>query len=84
MAKDQDGRSPQEQLTDQLNALQREDEMQQNILAINIWAIAKTMDEVQPGFWAAFMKNRKQALKRFLDTTGGTESTDIPRPPFLR
>jgi hypothetical protein len=71
-------------LIEQLNSLKREDEMLHNILAVDIWALAKTMDEYQPGFWAAFMKNREQALKRFIDEVVKSKPTDIKRPPFLR
>jgi hypothetical protein len=71
-------------LVDQLNSLKREDEMLYNILAVDIWALAKTMDEYEPGFWAAFMKNRELALKRFIDEVVKTKPTDVKRPPFLR
>ncbi|MBL1176733.1 hypothetical protein [Pantanalinema sp. GBBB05] len=71
-------------LLEQLNSLKREDEMLYNILAVDIWAIAKTMDEFQPGFWAAFMKNREQALKRFIDEVVKSKPVDVKRPPFLR
>ncbi len=71
-------------LMEQLNSLKREDEMLQNILAVDVWAIAKTMDEFHPGFWAAFMKNREQALKRFMDEVIKTKPVDVKRPPFLR
>lgn len=85
MPKDENRRSLSEQsLVEQLNSLQREDEVLQSILAVDIWAIAKTMDEFQPGFWAAFMKNREQALKRFIDEVIKTKPVDPKRPPFLR
>ncbi len=71
-------------LMDQLNSLKREDEMLYNILAVDIWALAKTMDEFQPGFWAAFMKNRDRALKRFIDEVIKSKPVDVKRPPFLR
>lgn len=71
-------------LLEQLNSLKKEDEMLYNILAVDIWALAKTMDEFQPGFWAAFMKNRERALKRFIDEVMKTKPADIKRPPFLR
>ncbi|HIK17123.1 MAG TPA: hypothetical protein IGS53_17795 [Leptolyngbyaceae cyanobacterium M33_DOE_097] len=71
-------------LMEQLNSLKREDEMLYNILAIDIWALAKTMDEYQPGFWSLFMKNREQALKRFLDEMIKAKPADTKRPPFLR
>ena len=48
-----------EQVLDQINSLRREDETLYNILAVDVWALAKTMDEFQPGFWAEFMKNRE-------------------------
>ncbi|MBM0743068.1 hypothetical protein JOY44_15880 [Phormidium sp. CLA17] len=71
-------------LMEQINSLKREDEMLQNILAVDVWAIAKTMDEFHPGFWAAFMKNREQALKRFMDEVIKAKPVDVKRPPFLR
>jgi len=70
-------------LLKQIHSLQREDEILHNILAVDIWAIAKTMDEYQPGFWAAFMKNREQALKRFMDEVLKHPPTQRNRPPFL-
>jgi hypothetical protein len=81
-----DSRSPanKSSLIEELNSLKREDEMLYNILAIDIWALAKTMDEYQPGFWALFMKNREQALKRFLDEMIKSKPIDVKRPPFLR
>lgn len=69
---------------EQLHSLQREDEMLYNILAVDVWALAKTMDEFQPGFWSAFMKNREQALKRFMDEVVKNKTVTVKRPPFLR
>lgn len=71
-------------LLEQLDSLKREDEMIYNILAVDIWALAKTMDEFQPGFWAAFMKNRERALKRFIGETVKAKPAEVKRPPFLR
>lgn len=71
-------------LLEQINALKREDETLNNILAVDVWALAKTMDEFQPGFWSAFMKNRDQALKRFIDEVVKSKPVDVKRPPYLR
>ena len=71
-------------LLEQINSLKREDEMLYNILAVDVWALAKTMDEFQPGFWTAFMKNREKALKRFSTEVMKNKPTDLKRPPFLR
>ena len=70
-------------IEEEIQALKREDEMLNNILAVDVWALAKTMDEFQPGFWAAFMKNREQALKRFLEEMIKAKPRDSKRPPFL-
>jgi hypothetical protein len=67
-----------------INSLKCEDERLYNILAVDVWALAQTMDEFQPGFWAAFMKNRDKALKRFLSESIKTKPTESKRPPFLR
>jgi hypothetical protein len=71
-------------ILDQLNSLQKEDEMLYNILAVDVWALAKTMDEFQPGFWSAFMTNREKALKRFISEVIKNKSGNSKRPPFLR
>jgi hypothetical protein len=68
----------------QIHSLRKEDETLSNILAIDIWALAKTMDEFQPGFWSEFMKNRQQSLKRFMSEVVHSKPVDIRRPPFLR
>ena len=73
-----------EQVLDQINSLRREDETLYNILAVDVWALAKTMDEFQPGFWSEFMKNREQALRRFMSEIVKSKPTDLNRPPFLR
>jgi len=73
-----------EQVLDQINSLRREDETLYNILAVDVWALAKTMDEFQPGFWSEFMKNREQALRRFTSEIVKSKPTDLKRPPFLR
>ncbi|MDJ1176422.1 hypothetical protein [Roseofilum capinflatum] len=72
------------QLLDQINSLKREDETLYNILAVDVWALAKTMDEFQPGFWTAFMKNREKALKRFMSEAARNKQTDGNNHPFLR
>ncbi|MGB3514296.1 MAG: hypothetical protein WBA93_34815 [Microcoleaceae cyanobacterium] len=71
-------------LLKRINSLRKEDERLYNILAVDVWALAKTMDEFQPGFWTAFMKNREKALKKFMADTIKNKQRDNDRPPFLR
>ena len=68
---------------EQLDSLKREDETLNNILAVDVWALAKTMDEFYPGFWSAFMKNREKALKRFIAEVIKNKPAKSKRPPFL-
>lgn len=68
---------------EQIKSLQQEDERLYNILAVDVWALAKTMDEFQPGFWTAFMKNREKALKRFLAEASQQDAPNHKKPPFL-
>jgi hypothetical protein len=70
-------------ILDQLNSLKQDEETLYNIWAVDVWALAKTMDEFQPGFWSAFMKNRDKALKRFISEVQNKRTTP-KRPPFLR
>jgi len=71
-------------ILEQLNSLKQEDETLYNILAVDVWALAKTMDEFQPGFWSAFMKNREKALKKFISEVIKNKPANPKRPPFLR
>ncbi len=74
-----------ETLSARIDSLRREDETLYNILAVDVWALAKTMDEFQPGFWSEFMKNRERALRRFMSEVVKSKPTTAPhRPPFLR
>jgi hypothetical protein len=70
-------------ILEQLNSLKQDEETLYNIWAVDVWALAKTMDEFQPGFWAAFMKNREKALKRFMSEVKN-KPANPKRPPFLR
>ena len=73
-----------ESVTHQIDSLKKEDETLYNVLAVDVWALAKTMEEFHPGFWAAFMKNREKALKCFMGEVVKTKPADLRRPPFLR
>ncbi|MBD2103538.1 hypothetical protein H6F94_22000 [Leptolyngbya sp. FACHB-261] len=55
------------ELAEHLADLRQKDQVLHDILAVDVWALAKTMDEFQPGFWAAFMKNRAEATRRFIE-----------------
>jgi hypothetical protein len=49
-----------------LEQLRRSDRALYNLMAIEVWAIAQTMDSFVPGFWNRFMENRRLALNEFL------------------
>jgi len=46
--------------------LHRSDRSLDNLIGMEVWAIAKTMDDLYPGFWHQFMINRRQAMKQFM------------------
>ncbi len=81
---DQEATTVSKDILKRINSLKKENERLYNILAIDVWALAKTMDELQPGFWAAFMKNRDKALKKIMADTVKNKQKDDTRPPFLR
>ncbi len=56
-----------DQVLDDIADLRQKDQVLHDILAVDVWALAKTMDEFQPGFWAAFMRNRAEATRRFIE-----------------
>lgn len=49
-----------------LEALQRSDRSLDNLIGMEVWSIAKTMDDFYPGFWNQFMLNRRLAMKQFM------------------
>jgi len=50
-----------------LETLRRADHSFYNMMALEVWSIAKTMDTLIPGFWNRFMKNRQRAMKQFME-----------------
>ncbi|MGK7922071.1 MAG: hypothetical protein AB4080_18905 [Trichodesmium sp.] len=81
---DREAANVSKEILKRISSLKKENEGLYNILAIDVWALAKTMDEFQPGFWAAFMKNREKALKKFMADTIKNKQKDDNLPPFLR
>lgn len=56
-----------EDLQQRLEELQRADRSLYNLMGMEVWAIAKTMDDIYPGFWHQFMENRRIACKQFME-----------------
>ncbi|MCS6815079.1 MAG: hypothetical protein NZ772_16110 [Cyanobacteria bacterium] len=54
----------------------------QQMLAIEVWAIAKTVDNLFPGFWNRFMINRQQAVKQFLTMKHARRAENPPEQPL--
>lgn len=54
-------------LDEWLEKLRRADRSFYNIMAMEVWSIAKTMDDMIPGFWNRFMINRRLAMKQFVE-----------------
>ncbi len=49
-----------------LERLRHSDRSLYNLMALEVWSIARTMDNLIPGFWNRFMENRQTALKQFV------------------
>ncbi len=65
-----------------LEKLRRSDRAFYNIMAIEVWSIAKTMDGLIPGFWGRFMTNRRLAMKQFVEHRRLEQPTsETPTPP---
>ena len=50
-----------------LEDLQRADRSLYKMIGMEVWSIAKTMDDLYPGFWNQFMANRQLAMKNYLE-----------------
>ncbi len=67
-----------------IEALQRSDQTFYNMMTIEFWAIARTMDSLEPGFWSQYMQNRQKIFQQQLrerqqrNTSPETESPDSP------
>lgn len=46
--------------------LQRADQTFYNMMTLEIWSLAQTMDELQPGFWADYMRNRQTIVQQYI------------------
>jgi hypothetical protein len=49
-----------------LETLRHSDRSIYNLMALEVWSIAKTMDGILPGFWNRFMANRHLSLQQFI------------------
>lgn len=49
-----------------LESLRRNDRTFYNMMAMEVWSIAKSMDTLIPGFWSKFMQNRQLAVQNFV------------------
>jgi hypothetical protein len=65
-------------LDEWLDKLRRADRAFYNIMAMEVWSIAKTMDCMIPGFWNRFMSNRRIAMKQFIEKSRLQHSTSEP------
>jgi hypothetical protein len=50
-----------------LDKLKSSDRAFYNIMAMEVWSLAKSMDNMTPGFWNRFMDNRRTAMQEFVD-----------------
>jgi hypothetical protein len=64
-----------------LEVLQKSDRSFYNLMAMEVWSIAKTMDGVLPGFWTRFMTHRQTTLKQFLQHKQAQAETNSTPPP---
>lgn len=58
-----------------LEDLQRADRSLYKMIGMEVWSIAKTMDDLYPGFWNQFMANRQIAMKNYLEQKQANRST---------
>jgi hypothetical protein len=78
--KDEETQPLRDEILQWLDQLQRSDRSLYNLMALEVWAIAQTMDGLVPGFWNRFMENRQLALKEFLDHRQTQPESSPPDP----
>jgi hypothetical protein len=71
-----------------LASLRRTDRAFYNMMAMEVWSIAKSMDTLIPGFWSRFMENRQMAVKKFVHDRrtpeAGLRLEDLGTPENLK
>ncbi|EKQ69632.1 hypothetical protein OsccyDRAFT_2272 [Leptolyngbyaceae cyanobacterium JSC-12] len=72
----------QEEIAHWLEQLRRSDRSLYNLMALEVWSIAQTMDGLIPGFWSRFMANRQLALKEFVEQRKKQSQTDAKFSDF--
>ncbi|MCS6814628.1 MAG: hypothetical protein NZ772_13825 [Cyanobacteria bacterium] len=75
-----------------IESLQKSDQMFYNMMMVEIWSIAQTMDELNPGFWADYMQNRQTVMQQQLEqrkrrerearARASARKSSIPRRPI--
>lgn len=59
-----------------LEGLRRFDRSLYNLMALEVWSIAQTMDSLTPGFWNRFMENRQVAVRQFIQRQSGRKEEE--------
>jgi hypothetical protein len=54
-------------IEDWVDKLRCSDRAFYNIMAMEVWSLAKSMDTIEPGFWNRFMVNRRDAMQDFVE-----------------
>ncbi len=71
---------PEQEVTDQVSDLSQADQTFYNLMTVEVWSIAKTMDELQPGFWAEYMRNRQAIAQQQMQERRHQETAKITKP----
>ncbi len=53
-------------IADSIDELRRADQTFYNLMTLEIWSLAQTMDELKPGFWADYMRNRQAIVRQYI------------------
>lgn len=77
--------SSRDEIRQWLEQLRHSDRSLYNLMALEVWSLAQTMDHLVPGFWNRFMENRQLALKEFLEQRHAQPEEDgSSHPEFAR
>ncbi len=66
-----------------VETLRQSDRSFYNMIALEVWSIAKTMDHLLPGFWSRFMTNRREAMQKFLQMKQTQAPNNRPPHPYI-
>ncbi|MBD2311988.1 hypothetical protein H6G20_09985 [Desertifilum sp. FACHB-1129] len=61
-----------------IESLQHADQMFHHMMSMEFWSIARTMDDIEPGFWSQYMQNRQEIFQQSMKERAARRQKSVP------